>query len=291
MLIQEEYNRDKYINQIQSWVLCADDFENGTYRKPKNKALNKKYIGYNNNYFMNGFVFDIDQPEGAIAWDDCGLPKPNIIIQNTKNGHAHLLYALKAPVCKTDNARTKPLKLASLIQKGFTDRLKADRAYADVLMKNPINEAEWRTIWGNVEAYDLSYLSEFIPDDIQEQKRLPADGLGRNVNLFEDLRKYAYKSVLNFKEKSNYEIWERELILKADGLNTFCNGSNPLSYNEIKATAKSVAKWTWRNFNKECFSSIQSFRGKKNAGKKKTKVRSKAKSKKMLEQIMKADAE
>ena len=44
MLIQEEYNRDKYINQIQSWVLCADDFENGTYRKPKNKALNKKYI-------------------------------------------------------------------------------------------------------------------------------------------------------------------------------------------------------------------------------------------------------
>ena len=56
MLKQEEYNRDKYINQIQSWVLCADDFENGTYRKPKNKALNKKYIGYNNNYFMNGFV-------------------------------------------------------------------------------------------------------------------------------------------------------------------------------------------------------------------------------------------
>ena len=42
MLKQEEYNRDKYINQIQSWTLCADDFENGTYRKPKEKALNKK---------------------------------------------------------------------------------------------------------------------------------------------------------------------------------------------------------------------------------------------------------
>lgn len=287
MLIQEEYNRDKYINQIQSWTLCADSFENGTYRKPKEKALNKKYIGYNNNYFINGFVFDIDQPSGAIAWDDCGLPKPNIIIQNTANGHAHLLYALKAPVCKTDNARVKPLKLASLIQTGFTDRLKADRAYADVLMKNPINEAEWRTIWGNVEAYDLSYLSEFIPDDIQEQKRLPSIGLGRNVNLFEDLRHYAYKSVLKFKEKSNYERWEKEFVLKANGLNIFCNSSNPLSYNEIKATARSVAKWTWRNFNKECFSSIQSCRGKKNAGKKKTKVRSKA----MLEQIMKADAE
>lgn len=287
MLVQEEYNRGNYINQIQSWALCADDFENGTYRKPKEKALNKKYIGYNNNYFINGFVFDIDHPKGAMAWDDCGLPKPNIIIQNTANGHAHLLYALKAPVCKTDNARTKPLKLASLIQTGFTGRLKADRAYADVLMKNPINEAEWRTTWGNIEAYDLSYLSEFIPDDIQEQKRLPANGLGRNVNLFEDLRHYAYKSVLKFKEKSNYEKWEKELILKADGLNTFCNGGNLLSYNEIKATAKSVAKWTWRNFNKERFSYIQSFRGKKNIGKKKTKV----KSNKMLEKIIKADAE
>lgn len=287
MSIQEEYNRDKYINQIQSWTLCADDFENGTYRKPKEKALNKKYIGYNNNYFINGFVFDIDHENAVFEAYDSGLPKPNIIIQNVANGHAHLLYALKAPVCKTDNGKVKPLKLASLIQTGFTNRLKADRAYADLLMKNPINEAEWRTIWGNVEAYDLSYLSEFIPDNITTEKRLPSIGLGRNVNLFEDLRQYAYKSVLKFKEKSNYEKWEKELILKADGLNTFCNGNNLLSYNEIKATARSVAKWTWRNFNKECFSSIQSFRGKKNTGKKKTRVRSNN----MLDKIMKADLE
>jgi hypothetical protein len=269
MILQEEYNRRIYVNQIQSWPLCADDFEKGTYREPKEKALNKKYIGYNNNYFINGFVFDIDQPKGAMAWDDNGLPKPNIIIQNTANGHAHLVYALKAPVCKTDNARTKPLKLASLIQCGFTERLKADRAYADVLMKNPVNEAHWRTTWGNIEAYDLNYLSEFIPDNIQEQKRLPAYGIGRNVNLFEDLRHYAYRSVLKFKEQGTYEKWERELILKSEGLNLFCNGSNPLSYNEVKATARSVAKWTWKNFTKEAFSFIQSSRGKKNAGKSK----------------------
>lgn len=282
MLVQEEYNRDKYINQIQSWTLCADDFENGTYRKPKEKALNKKYIGYNNNYFINGFVFDIDHENAVFEAYDSGLPKPNIIIQNVANGHAHLLYALKAPVCKTDNGKVKPLKLASLIQTGFTNRLKADRAYADVLMKNPINEAEWRTIWGNVEAYDLSYLSEFIPDNITTEKRLPSIGLGRNVNLFEDLRHYAYRSVLKFKSNNNYEQWEKELILKADGLNTFCNSSNLLSYNEIKATAKSVAKWTWRNFNKEQFSFIQSCRGKKNNGKQKTKVRSN----KMLRSIL-----
>jgi len=267
MFVPEEYNRDRYINQIQSWPLCADDFENGTYRKPKEKALNKKYIGYNNNYFINGFVFDIDQPHGAIAWDDCGLPKPNIIIQNTQNGHAHLVYALNSPVCKTDNAKAKPLKLASLIQCGFTDRLRADLSYADVLMKNPVNECEWRTIWGNIDAYDLGYLSEFIPEQINKQERLPSYGLGRNVNLFEDLRHYAYKSVLKFKSVGDYEKWQTNIIEKATGLNLYCNAANPLGYNEIKATAISVAKWTWRNFTTEKFSSIQSSRGKKNAGK------------------------
>ncbi|HGL6324686.1 MAG: hypothetical protein E6816_08345 [Citrobacter sp.] len=29
----------------------------------------------------------------------------------------------------------KPLKLASIVQCGFTERLDADRAYADILMK------------------------------------------------------------------------------------------------------------------------------------------------------------
>ncbi|HDR1999404.1 TPA: replication initiation protein, partial [Escherichia coli] len=118
------------------------------------------------------------------------LPKPNIIIQNTKNGHAHLLYALKNPVLKTDFARIKPLRLASIVQRGFTERLDADRAYADILMKNPININEWRSTWTNIPEYDLDYLADFVPDIriTKNTKPSPVYGLGRNVNLFEDLR-------------------------------------------------------------------------------------------------------
>nr|WP_240153546.1 replication initiation protein [Erwinia amylovora] len=94
---------------------------------------------------MNGFVFDIDHDNGAIAWDLVGSAKPNTIKQNTKNGHAHLLYALKSPVLKTYSARIKPLKMASIVQCGFTERLNADRSYSDILMKNPLNTHEWRT--------------------------------------------------------------------------------------------------------------------------------------------------
>ncbi|MGK2888204.1 MAG: replication initiation protein [Candidatus Malihini olakiniferum] len=91
--------------------------------------------------------FDIDYDNGVIAWDLVGLPKPNTIIQNTRNGYAHLLYALKSPVLKMNSARIKPLKLASVVQLGFTERLNDDRDYAYILMKNILNTSEWRTAW------------------------------------------------------------------------------------------------------------------------------------------------
>lgn len=105
MLFEDKiYNVRNYKGQIQKYALCCDDFNEGMYRSPKERAL-KKYIGFNNRSFVNVFVFDIDHDNGAIVWDLVGLPKPNTIIQSTKNGHAHLLYALKSPVLKTDSAR------------------------------------------------------------------------------------------------------------------------------------------------------------------------------------------
>lgn len=65
---KEIYNEDKYKSQIQKYALCCDDFNDGVYRKPREKATLKKYIGYNNKYFINGFVFDVDHEYGAIAW-------------------------------------------------------------------------------------------------------------------------------------------------------------------------------------------------------------------------------
>ncbi|HAC6519276.1 TPA_asm: replication protein [Salmonella enterica subsp. houtenae serovar 45:g,z51:-] len=272
MLFEDKiYNMDNYKSQIQKYALCCDDFNDGVYRSPKEKALLKKYIGFNNRSFVNGFVFDIDHDNGAIAWDLVGLPKPNTIIQNTKNGHAHLLYALKSPVLKTDSARIKPLKLASIVQCGFTERLNANRAYADILMKNPLNTHKWRTTWTDTKAYDLDYLAEFVPDTIKTKSKLKGEiyGLGRNVNLFEDLRKIAYKDILKYKPNKTYDDFYHAMFSMAIMLNNHCNPTEPLSNNEIKQVCQSICKWTWRNFSQEQFSAIQAKRGTKNTGKKK----------------------
>ncbi|EDU8740841.1 replication protein [Salmonella enterica] len=274
MILEDNiYNIDRYKNQIQRYALCTDNFNDGVYRNPKEKALLKKYIGFNNKSFVNGLVFDIDHEKGALAWDFADLPKPNVIIQNTANGHAHLLYALKNPVLKTDSAKIKPLKLASIVQCGFTERLNADRAYADILMKNPANINEWRTTWTNTEAYDLEYLADFVPETITTEKVKKGGiyGLGRNVNLFEDLRHSAYKEVLKYKaDKSEYDFYN-DMLSRAVMLNNYCNPTDPLSFNEVKQVCQSISKWTWRNFSTEKFSAIQSYRASKKRSCKKSK--------------------
>ncbi|GKW34032.1 hypothetical protein PEC730217_28120 [Pectobacterium carotovorum subsp. carotovorum] len=271
---QEIYDIEMYENKIQKYALCCDDFNDGVYRRPKDKALLKKYIAFNNKSFTNGFVFDVDHQNGAIAWDLANLPKPNIIIQNTRNCHAHLLYALKKPVLKTDSARMKPLHLASIVQRGFTERLDADRAYADILMKNPTNINEWRTTWTNIPAYDLDYLADFVPDTItiKNTKTSPVYGLGRNVNLFEDLRVISYKDVLKYKVNKTYYDFYEHMLSHAIMLNTNCNVNDLLSYNEVSQICKSICKWTWCNFSQSRFSEIQSARAKKNIAPRKTKA-------------------
>ena len=108
MILQKEYSRSDFINQIISRPFCTDDFKrDGIYRTNKRRALNSVYIEHNNDSFINSIVFDIDSDTAAIAWQDADIPKPNFITQNPSNGHAHLFYALSSPVCITENARRK----------------------------------------------------------------------------------------------------------------------------------------------------------------------------------------
>jgi hypothetical protein len=85
-----------------------------------------------------------------------------------------------------------------------------------------------------------------------------ATGLGRNVTLFDGLRAWSYRALIKTAPK-NFEEWQQIVFRQAELLNSF---SCPLPTSEIRATARSVAKWTFKNISVEKFSAIQSNRGK-----------------------------
>ena len=62
--------------------------------------------------------------------------------------------------------------------------------------------------------------------------------------MFNSLRTWCYKWVSEY-QGGSLDRWHEAVRGKADKLNTF---KAPLPASEIKATAKSVAKWTWSNY-------------------------------------------
>ena len=119
------------------------------------------------------------------------------------------------------------------------------------------------------EPYTLDDLADYIDLTPEKAKEKPIDdyGLGRNCMLFDQLRAWAYKAIRQ--GWPDYNQWLNACLVRANGYNF--NFTTPLHISEVKHTAKSVAKWTHRNFNRGTFddyvarthtSEIQAFRGK-----------------------------
>ena len=66
---------------------------------------------------------------------DENLPTPTWIAKNKKNGHCHVCYELKTPVCKTANAKLKPLRYLASIEYTYAKKLGADLGYVGLLTK------------------------------------------------------------------------------------------------------------------------------------------------------------
>jgi hypothetical protein len=159
----------------------------------------------------------------------------------------------------SDAARDAPIRYAAAVQAAFLVKLGADPGYAGLIAKNPFHDA-WRVIWMQ-HLYDLSELTEYVELSKRRRPQSEALGLGRNCTLFDELRAWAYQWAREYKRNdANAEQWHRAVLGQAEKLNAF---TVPLSFNEVKAVARSIAKWTWRNFSDAAFSAIQSARGKR----------------------------
>jgi len=176
---------------------------------------------------------------------------------NPANGHSHYLYLLDTPVRTAIDGNPKPIKYAAAIQTAMRSRLNADPGYCGLIAKNPLNQ-HWKTkIWTD-QAYSLGDLADYLDltEKAANRERFDNYGLGRNCNIFNDLREYAYSAI---RQASGFEQFHSDCFAYALNLNVAL--SSPLLLNEIKAIAKSVARWTYTNFDKSKFSAIQAERG------------------------------
>lgn len=249
---------------------CMDEKPGYMLIRSKNIAIKKPYLQINPPKKTVYFVFDDDKDDAALSWFDAGLPQPLWTTQNPSNGHCHHCYKLEIPLFTSEFASVKAIKYAQAIYYAYALKMGADLGYSQLITKNPVHP-QWRTTFWTDRAYSLDYLADFVDLPKKLPKKVEMVGLGRNVTLFENGRLWAYKAIRDYMHHSSSYDWEQAVKKKLEAIND--DFEQPLPYSEVKATAKSIAKWVWQRFSYGDFSAIQAKRGAK-GGKKGGAVRS-----------------
>lgn len=258
---------EQITNKFPEKPYCTDDLSYGVKVRPKAVALLKRYLQINHPYYTNFLIFDLDSPTAYVDffYDMVGIPTPNLIIENPENGHAHYIYQLATPIYQTDASRPKPVAFGNAVYLALREALEADVNYSGLITKNAVHE-HWRTNVLREQPYTLKQLSERLDLTTHKiNKPIAPDeavGLGRNCCLFHTVRKWAYVEIRKFRGKA-YNQWLQGVIDHCMTINT--QFTLPMSYNEVKGIAKSIARWTWKR-DPYCYQEFierQSIRGRK----------------------------
>ena len=218
-----------------------------TYIRSKKHAIQYPLIQVNHVHTVQYLIFDIDAPDAYLHFFDVNLPTPTWIAKNKKNGHCHVCYELKTPVCKTANAKLEPLRYLASIEYTYAKKLGADLRYSGLLTKNPVDR-DWEVTLLNPRPFELGELADYVDLETKpkktENEKNEVSGLGRNCMMFDVVRKWAYKAIRACL-KGGYDSWYQKVLNMSLSANSAF--LDPLPYSEVKATAKSIAKWVWRN--------------------------------------------
>ena len=225
---------------------CTSELGAGLIIRQKKTAIQMPYIQHNPPCLVSSLVFDIDRSDAYFAWSDANLPQPTWIAKNRQNNHAHVGYMLATPVCTTHRARQNVIEYLAKIEQAYSLALGADRGYTGLITKNPCHEA-WENRTFGVEPYELNYLADFVELTELKTDLREVSGLGRNCMMFDTVRYWAYKAIRAHRG-STFDIWLGKVLEQCQN----ANGAflEPLPYSEVKATAKSISRWVWRNHGK-----------------------------------------
>jgi len=201
--------------------------------------------------WLTALRFDIDTEGGGAAWIEAELPAPNLVVINPSNGHAHLIYLLGAWVQTDfgDSRRLKVVRYAAAIERAYTAALGADTAYAGRFHHNPLSCA-YVTKIGREAPYSLDELARYVDLTAPLQKKSPPTGIGRNVEIFDRLRRWAYVAVADWRI-GTYDAWCGAVADRGEQIATDVGAESsrgPLAANEVRHIVKSVAHWVWERY-------------------------------------------
>lgn len=240
----------RFLNSLAKTPYCSND-KTASKILPRAIAIKHSHIQINHPGLASWLVLDIDTPDASQKnFDRLMWPLPNMIVINPQSGHAHYFYLLATPVCMTENGHDHPKRYLQYVKEGLAALMGADTGYAGLMVKTPFHSAHI-TIVSRDEAYSLGELAEYIPNawkqDWRSKGRNVSD-LGRNCSLFDALRQWAYQWRNEFTAAGRSE-WYAACLAQAERLNHFPgHPQHSLSWNEVKAIAKSVAKWVWTSY-------------------------------------------
>jgi hypothetical protein len=243
---EKEYNQlALFRNSLPNICACTETLGVTLYRM-KSIAEKMNYIGPNHINSINYLVNDIDKPDAALAWEDENCPPPNIMTINPENGHAHYLHALSTPVHFNPDSSRAAQRYLGAVDLALRCKLGGDPGYSGNLTKNPLHP-HWPTFCFSDVAYDLDTLAAHLDleNTLDLRRKLPAEGLGRNCNLFESLRQFAYRERRKPEGFLSFEFFQGVIEWRGFGLNL--EFPVPLPSREVQGIAKSIAKWTWAN--------------------------------------------
>lgn len=273
----------RFYEKAPAWLRISLEKGKGlTEPLSKDNALKDgKLIQFNSAKLICYLVFDIDEPHPddtsenpscMYNWFYADIPPPTFIVYNEENGHCQYFYELKTPVSISRKSAPKPQFYLNAIRKQMTFALKADSAYTHTLSKNPFNNEGQEVFYSLIEPYELADLDNLDHEQNSSFKPSNPDdylGLGRNNDIFHTVRFDAYAHKANcdtYEQLYNFVLNECRAVnqLVSEG-----HKEGKLDDNEVRSTAKSIAKWTWDRYTgkgkhrDKYFSLEQAKRGKK----------------------------
>lgn len=210
------------------------------YIRTKLQAIKHAYIQPNSPFKVKWLVFDVDDPNALFVFHDNNTPRPQLIIKNPSNGHAHYCFKLAFPIALMGETNQKAVKYLDSVYNALKRKLGADMGYSGNLIKNPTH-SDWQTYTAgaNTQGYTLDELAEYLELDkpTTAPKVANDDYFGRNCSVFHATRHKAYRIA----DKYDYDQLHREILAIATSENT--KFDDPMYPNEVRHIAKSITNF------------------------------------------------